>query len=54
VIPAGNVVACAGVDPEVAGSSVGNNCEVLGWGTNGNVSEVLSVLIVGNGDFFTI
>jgi len=50
VVPAWDGPALLGVQPEVGGSSIWHDGEGLGWGTNVNLNEVLSVHEVLDGD----
>jgi len=50
MVPAGDALASAGVDPEVGGASIGDNGEGLGWGSNGNSGKVLGIHVVRDGN----
>jgi hypothetical protein len=53
MVPAWDGIASLGIKPEVAGTSVGNNSEVLGWGSNTDFSEVLGVHVILKREIFS-
>lgn len=53
MIPAWDALARAGVEPQVGGSSVRDNSEFLGWSSDGNSGEILSVHVISDGNIFS-